>query len=83
MNTQTYYHAFLNRDRLVHIVDPEARRPRDLWSSGRRIDGVRQSEGCLDQRQLLTPLWSFRMELHHAEKQTERILDRRFRHAGP
>ena len=23
MNTQTYYHAFLNRDRLVHIVDPD------------------------------------------------------------
>ena len=23
MNTHTYYHAFLNRDRLVHIVDPD------------------------------------------------------------
>ncbi|WP_297106702.1 LuxR C-terminal-related transcriptional regulator [uncultured Devosia sp.] len=24
MNTHSYYHAFLNRDRLVHIVDPDA-----------------------------------------------------------
>ncbi|ODT73266.1 MAG: hypothetical protein ABS75_00885 [Pelagibacterium sp. SCN 63-23] len=23
MNSQTYYHAFLNRDRLVHLVDPD------------------------------------------------------------
>jgi two-component system response regulator FixJ len=23
MNTHTYYHAFLNRDRLVHIIDPD------------------------------------------------------------
>ena len=23
MNTQNYYHSFLNRDRLVHIVDPD------------------------------------------------------------
>src|SRR5690606_27721027 len=23
MNTHSYYHAFLNRDRLVHIVDPD------------------------------------------------------------
>jgi|SRR5690606_33820243 len=23
MNTHTYYHAFLNRDRMVHIVDPD------------------------------------------------------------